>query len=59
MMIQIWLSIWGDYNRVINDGVHIYTLAYWSFHLGTEVMSNHGGFYNKMFPMLLFSSWEP
>jgi hypothetical protein len=44
MMIQIWLSIWGDYNRVINDGVHIYTLAYWSFHLGTKVMSNHGGF---------------
>jgi hypothetical protein len=55
MMIQIWLNIWGDYNWVINDGVHIYTLAYWSFQLGTKVMSNHGGFHN-MFPMLLFSS---
>jgi hypothetical protein len=34
---------------MINDGVHIYTLAYQSFHLGTELMSNHGGVYNKCF----------
>jgi hypothetical protein len=25
MMIEIWLRIWGDYNWVFIDGVHICT----------------------------------
>jgi hypothetical protein len=53
MMIKIWLRIWGDYNYVFIDGVHICTQPIdWSSHLKIEIF-NFGGFIERISYMVI------